>query len=68
MFPSRRIFYFLLFGMLAIGIWVNYGTLDIVTSAECVVVPSKKIQKIRKYLSNWEWRKRKFFGLGNSKK
>jgi len=33
--------------MLAIGIWVNYGTLDIVTSAEGVVVPSKKIQKIQ---------------------
>ena len=33
--------------MLAIGIWVNYGTLDIVTAAEGVVVPSKKIQKIQ---------------------
>ena len=33
--------------MLAIGIWVNYGTLDIVTAAGGVVVPSKKIQKIQ---------------------
>ena len=37
----------MLFGLLAIGVWVNYGELDIVTSAEGIVVPSKKIQKIQ---------------------
>jgi len=47
MFPSRKKFYCLLFGLLAIGVWVNYGKLDIVTSAEGIVVPSKKIQKIQ---------------------
>ena len=47
MFPSRKKFYCLLFGLLAIGVWVNYGELDIVTSAEGIVVPSKKIQKIQ---------------------
>ena len=47
MFPSRKKFYCLLFGLLAIGVWINYGELDIVTSAEGIVVPSKKIQKIQ---------------------
>ena len=47
MYRSRKAFFTLLGVLLAVGIWLYYGTLDIVVPAQGVIKPSKKIQKVQ---------------------
>ena len=47
MFRSRKLFSILLLCIIAIACWFKFGSLDIVVSAEGVIKPSKKIQKVQ---------------------